>query len=325
MKIGVIGIGAIGGLMGGLIATNSNHDLIFCVNSEIKKLELVANGLTINLPQQNTNSNQKKIAINSSKFTVISKIEEMGPTWKKTCDIIFICTKSYSTLNAANMAKELISDTGYCISVQNGVGNENVISSAIGFESVLGGVITHGANIVDSTTINWAGIGEIIIGPMPLTKIKKKTIENITKLLNDAGLNASNVEDIRINLWSKLAINAAVNPLAAICGVKNGALLDQILFECACSAMFEVLIVARAVGIEVPDEFEMEGILYQILTSTKENRCSMLQDLMKGKNTEIDSICGEVVKRAEQFGIQTPVNSTLLAIIKGISLSNISD
>jgi len=325
MKIGIIGIGAIGGLVGGLIANKDNHNLIFCTNTEIQKLELIANGLTINLPQQNNNSNNDKLTIDSKKLTIVSNIKEINSPWKKSCDLILICTKSFSTLDATNMAEELISDTGYCISIQNGIGNENIISSVLGFESVLGGVITHGANKINSTTINWAGVGEIIIGPMPLTKIKKETIEEITKLLNDAGLNASNVLDIRINLWSKLAINAAINPLAAICGVNNGALLDQALFECACSSMFEVLTIAREIGINVPDNFEMVDLLNQILTATKENRCSMLQDLMKGKKTEIDSICGEVIKMAEPFGIQTPINSTLLAIVMGISLSNSID
>jgi 2-dehydropantoate 2-reductase len=317
MKIGIIGIGAIGGLIGGLIAKEDDNDLILCTNTEIQKLELIANGLTINLPQENN-----ELIIDTKKLTVVSSLNEIESSWKKSCDVILICTKSYSTLDATNIAKELISDMGYCISIQNGIGNENIISSALGFESVLGGVITHGANKINSTTINWAGIGEIIIGPMPLTKIKKETIEDITKLLNDAGLNASNVSDIRINLWSKLAINAAVNPLAAICGVNNGALLNQALFECACSSMFEVLNVAREIGVNVPDNFEMVDLLNQILIATKENRCSMLQDLMKGKKTEIDSICGEVIKRAEPFGVQTPVNSTLLALVMGISLSN---
>ncbi len=317
MNIGIIGIGSIGGLIGGLIAKEHNNNLILCTNTEIQKLELITNGLTINLPKENS-----ELKIDAKKLTVVSSLNEIESSWKKSCDVILICTKSYSTLDATKIAKELISDSGYCISIQNGIGNENIISSVLGFESVLGGVITHGANKINSTTINWAGIGEIIIGPMPLTKIEKETIEMITKLLNDSGLNASNVPDIRINLWSKLAINAAVNPLAAICGVNNGVLLNQALFECACSSMFEVLNVAREIGINVPDNFEMVDLLNQILISTKENRCSMLQDLMKGKKTEIDSICGEVIKKAEPFGIQTPINSTLLALVMGISLSN---
>ncbi|MAS62142.1 MAG: hypothetical protein CMA34_00460 [Euryarchaeota archaeon] len=320
MKIGIIGIGSIGGLIAGLIASKDEHELILYTNSNIQKLELITNGLTINIPERN-----KKIIIDQEKFTINSNDDEINSKWKKSCDLILICTKSFSTLNASKIAKNLISKNGSCISIQNGIGNENIISSILGFEPVLGGIITHGANKKDSTTINWAGQGEIIIGKMPLTKISNEVIDEITELLNDVGLNASNVQDIRLNLWSKLAINAAVNPLAAICGVKNGELLNPQLFECASSAMFEVLNVARGVGIEVPSNFEMLDTLTQILNSTKENKCSMLQDIMKGKKTEIDSICGEVIRKAEELGIQTPINSTLLAIISEISISHISD
>ena len=320
MKIGIIGIGSIGGLIAGLIASKDEHELILYTNSNIQKLELITNGLTINIPERN-----KKIIIDQEKFTINSNDDEINSKWKKSCDLILICTKSFSTLNASKIAKNLISKNGSCISIQNGIGNENIISSILGFEPVLGGIITHGANKKDSTTINWAGQGEIIIGKMPLTKISNEVIDEITELLNDVGLNASNVQDIRLNLWSKLAINAAVNPLAAICGVKNGELLNPQLFECASSAMFEVLNVARGVGIEVPSNFEMLDTLTQILNSTKENKCSMLQDIMKGKKTEIDSICGEVIRKAEEIGIQTPINSTLLAIISEISISHIID
>lgn len=320
MKIGIIGIGSIGGLIAGLIASKDEHELILYTNSNIQKLELITNGLTINIPERN-----KKIIIDQEKFTINSNDDEINSKWEKSCDLILICTKSFSTLNASKIAKNLISKNGSCISIQNGIGNENIISSILGFEPVLGGIITHGANKKDSTTINWAGQGEIIIGKMPLTKISNEVIDEITELLNDVGLNASNVQDIRLNLWSKLAINAAVNPLAAICGVKNGELLNPQLFECASSAMFEVLNVARGVGIEVPNNFEMLDTLTQILNSTKENKCSMLQDIMKGKKTEIDSICGEVIRKAEELGIQTPINSTLLAIISEISISHISD
>ncbi len=320
MKIGVIGIGSIGGLIAGSIANNEEHQLILFTNSEIQKFELVTNGLTLNILEKN-----QKINIDPEQFRIYSKNEKIDSEWENSCDLILICTKSFSTLEAANISKKLISNNGFCISIQNGIGNENIISSVLGFESVLGGIITHGANKENSTTINWAGQGEIIIGKMPLTKINNKTLDEVTKLLDDAGLNASNVQDIRSKLWTKLSINAAVNPLAAICGVKNGELLTPQLFNCASSVMFEVLNVARESGIDVPDNFEMVDLLTQILTSTKENKCSMLQDVMKGKRTEINSICGEVIKKAEQLGIPTPINSTLMAIISEISISHIND
>ncbi len=316
MKIAIIGIGSIGGLISGLIANLEEHDLLLCTKSNLQKLELISNGLTIK------NAENEQININSNDFTIISEIDSIDKNWRFSCDLILICTKSHSTQNASLLAKKLISKEGFCISVQNGIGNENVMSSIIGFDSVLGGVITHGANKINLSTINWAGKGELIIGKMPLTKIKQNKIDQIVSILNNAKLNTSFVEDIRINLWSKLSINAAINPIAAICGVTNGALIEQSLFECSCSAMFEVLDVARGIGIDVPNNFQMVDLLNQIISNTKENRCSMLQDIMNGKKTEIESICGEVIKNAEQIGIQTPVNTTLMSIVKGISLSN---
>ncbi len=318
MKIGIIGVGAIGGLIAGLIAKNTDNEVLLLTNTKIQKLKLITNGLSINIPHKN----EDVFKLKHDAFSIYSNEDKIDSKFLNKCDLVLICTKSNSTLNAAKIANELISENGYCISIQNGIGNENVISSIIGFERTLGGVITHGANRIDSTTITWAGIGEIIIGKMPLTKIKNEKFDEFTELLNNAELNASNISDIRPKLWSKLAINAAVNPLAAICGVTNGALLEPSLFECACSAMFEVLNVARHLEVEMPDNFEMVDLLSQILISTKENRCSMLQDLMNGKITEIDSICGEVIRRAEPLGIQTPINSTLMASISGISLSN---
>ena len=320
MKIGIIGVGSIGGLIAGLIANKQDNELILYTNSNIQKYELISNGLTINI-----NERKEQLKIDQKKFTIISYEDNIDKKWEKSCDLVLICTKSFSTLEASQIAKKLISKEGFCISIQNGIGNENIISSTLGFECVLGGIITHGANKENSTTINWAGYGEIIIGKMPLTKISNERINEITELLNHAGLNASNVQDIRLDLWSKLAINAAINPLASICGIKNGGLLNPKLFECASSAMFEVLDVARGIGIDVPNNFEMLDKLTEILTSTRENKCSMLQDIMKGKRTEIDSICGEVISKAEQLGIQTPINSTLMAIISEISILHISD
>lgn len=313
MKIGIVGIGSIGGLIAGLIANTKKHELVLFTNTEIQKLELITNGLTIKIPSKNDD-----LVLKQNVFSIYSK-DELSNYDSRKCDLVLICTKSNSTLNAAEITKEIISDNGYCISIQNGIGNENIISSIIGFNSVLGGVITHGANRINSTTINWAGIGELFFGSMPLTKIKNEKIEEIIEVFNDAELNASFFQDIRSKIWLKLAINAAVNPLASICGVKNGALLEPTLFESACSAMFEVLNVARELGIEIPDNFEMIEVLSNILNSTSENKCSMLQDIINGKTTEIDSICGEVIRKAEVHGIQTPINSILMAIVSGIT------
>ncbi|HJM87747.1 MAG TPA: ketopantoate reductase C-terminal domain-containing protein, partial [Candidatus Thalassarchaeaceae archaeon] len=122
-------------------------------------------------------------------------------------------------------------------------------------------------------------------------------------------------------LWHKLLLNVAINPLAAICGVRNGELLAQPeLHEQALSAMLEAAQVASAEGVDLSD-FDCFTELNRVLEATAANRCSMLQDVMAGRVTEIDSLCGEVVRRGEEYGIATPLNQQLLTLVRGIEHS----
>ncbi len=126
-------------------------------------------------------------------------------------------------------------------------------------------------------------------------------------------------------LWSKLLINVAINPLAAICGVRNGELLTRPdLHQQALDAMHEAASVALAEGVDLSD-FDLEVELDEVLAATAENRCSMLQDVMAGRSTEIGAICGEVVRRGEEHGIPTPLNQQLLTLVRGIEHSTQTD
>ena len=120
-------------------------------------------------------------------------------------------------------------------------------------------------------------------------------------------------------------INVAINPICAIAGVRNGA-LAQIpeLWEQSLEAMREAESVARASGVDL-GEMDNEEYLRKVVTSTSENRVSMLQDLMAGRKTEIDFLCGAVVSRGGELGIPTPRNEVLLALMRGIEMSQHHD
>jgi 2-dehydropantoate 2-reductase len=81
--------------------------------------------------------------------------------------------------------------------------------------------------------------------------------------------------------------------------------------------MIEASIIAKASGIDLDNDYLITK-LKKIIISTEKNRCSMLQDIMDGKKTEIDSICGVIVSKGESLGIPTPLNTMLCALIKGI-------
>jgi len=136
-----------------------------------------------------------------------------------------------------------------------------------------------------------------------------------------ANLNPIWSDDVKNIVWRKLLLNVAINPVCAIAGVRNGALLEvPELWDQAMAAMLEAAAVARASGVDL-GEVDFENHLRKVVETTSENRCSMLQDVMAGRATEIDSLCGAVVERGESFGIPTPANQSLHALVKGIERS----
>ena len=114
----------------------------------------------------------------------------------------------------------------------------------------------------------------------------------------------------------------AINPVCAIAGVRNGALLEvPELWEQAYSAMLEAATVAEASGADL-SELDLEGTLRKVAGATAQNRCSMLQDVMAGRQTEIDELCGAVVSLGESLGVATPRNEMLHALVRGIHISS---
>ena len=120
-------------------------------------------------------------------------------------------------------------------------------------------------------------------------------------------------------------INVAINPICSIAGIRNGALIEvPELWVQSLETMREAESVARASGVDL-GIMNNEEYLRKVVTATAENRVSMLQDLMSGRKTEIDVLCGAVVSKGEELGIPTPRNDILLALVKGIEMSQHHD
>ena len=161
----------------------------------------------------------------------------------------------------------------------------------------------------------------IILGSLEGKSPSSKTNDFIS-LLESSKLSPKWSEDIGKEIWIKLLINIAINPICAITGLRNGEILMQNdIWTQSYSTMLEASIIAKASGIDIDDN-DLISKLKLIIKSTEKNRCSMLQDIMNGKETEIDSLCGEIVSKGESLGIQTPLNAMLCALIKGIEKSS---
>ena len=133
-------------------------------------------------------------------------------------------------------------------------------------------------------------------------------VANIASLLTGAGIETSIVDDIRKEIWTKAMVNAAINPLATILRQKNGALRgDKGLLRMMEAVVEEGVLVAGARGIALSKK-EVFSRTLEVVDQTSENRCSMLQDVERGRRTEVDRMNGAIVDMGKISGIETPLN-----------------
>ena len=224
---------------------------------------------------------------------------------------VLVLVKSWQTGRAARQLAGCLSEDGLALTLQNGLGNREVLEQALGASRVALGVTTVGANLLGPGRVRPAGEGTITLG-------EHARIVPMVEALRKAGFTVESTSDPTSLLWGKLVINAAINPITALLGVANGELLERPEARLlAAAAAREAAEVALAQGIHLPypnPEAAVEGVAVR----TAVNRSSMLQDVQRGAPTEIDAICGAIVLAGEQCGVPTPVNRTLWLLVKAM-------
>ncbi|MDP6869193.1 MAG: 2-dehydropantoate 2-reductase [Candidatus Poseidoniaceae archaeon] len=296
MRIGVLGAGSIGGLIAAKLV-QKGYEVLVHSRGEHGAM-LAANGMKIR--------GHWEYEINPDDWIV--SLEEVGliPELKGWCDLAIITCKSKDTREMSKVASYVCN--GPVLSLQNGLGNIEIIEAEVGPHKVAGGTTTNAVFKSNTGEITWAGNGDLIIGG----RCGKQFIEILDSL------NAEHTEDLNKALWEKVLLNVAINPLAAICGINNGGLLETELLNQAESTMLEAANVARIEGVDLPDNQMLVDRLHSVIQATASNQCSMLQDIKSGKETEIEFLCGEVVKRGEKYGLPTPLNAMLLSQINAL-------
>ena len=213
------------------------------------------------------------------------------------------------------VAKHLLCNDGIVCSLANGLGHEERLVQTFGAHRVLAATTTHGAYRPEPGHVYWAGVGQVTIGPF-MHHHTEQSVEGLIQFLNEAGLQPQWEVDGRVLLWNKMLLNIAINPIAGLLGKENGALLEPMLFESAVSVMLEGAMIARAEGVRLANDDILIEQLRTVLEATRGNRCSMLQDIRSGRETEINALNGEICRRGEMVGLQTPLNHALASIIE---------
>ena len=299
MKTVIMGAGAMGSLFGGLL--NLSGEDVWLVDIWKENIDAMrSNGLKV--------EDRGKVQIIPVKAT--TDVASVGKA-----DLILFFVKTYQTEKAVSDVLVLQKENTVFLTLQNGLGNEEAICKQVDRRKVVLGVTGQGATLLGPGHIRHAGWGKTYVGELD-EKITDR-VTQIAQVFRKAGIETEVSSHIHDLVWEKLLVNVGINALAALTGLKNGQLLDYPetvrLMEALVSEAVEV---TRRKEIQI-DENPMNRVKV-VIEATRENRCSMGQDLDYKRRTEIDAINGAVVREAERLGILVPYNQMITDLIKVI-------
>jgi 2-dehydropantoate 2-reductase len=329
MRIAVIGAGAMGSLVAGLLQVAQALEPsieVWLVGAESSKAHLEAiqtNGLHLDLTAgalaQLTTKKDSPTSISASLKTPIFNLHvTQNPELAYPCDLAIILVKSYRTAQAAQQVAQLLAADGLAISLQNGLGNTDILGAVLGVEHSIQGTSLLGANLLGPAHVAVASLHATTIAvdvEMPLPQ--RHNLELLQKCFELVGVPLHFTDNLQSVLWAKLIINCAVNPVAALLDIPNGALLkSEATRQLMTAVAQEVVLVAHAYGVNLPfpDSHAPTHAMHAAEINS-DNFCSMLQDLRRGRPTEIEAINGAVVRIAESLGLTAPINQTLTQLI----------
>lgn len=328
VKIGFIGAGAIGSLFGGYLALAIQKDcsteiVFFARPDHVKAIN--REGLLIQKSSTILTIKNIKAFDNYNSYKGTTSLDN-----KDDFEYLFITTKTYNTIQAITAYKNLINSSKWIILLQNGIGNEDLVKNYVPREKLVRIVTSHGAILKQPGYILHTGDGFTKMGlAFPgvynndriKRKIDKSPLNRLKQLLDKSNIETEVVEEIIRYTWEKAFVNIGINAIGALTRLKNG---DLLKFESLRSLMMnvvkEALNVAKAHGLQFQEEKYID-LMFSVAKQTANNENSMLQDVIKGKPTEIDFLNGKVVDLAFSYGIEVPFNKILTYVIKGLEQS----
>ena len=302
MKICILGAGGMGSLYGAHLSTVPGNEvwLVDVFKAHVDKIN--SDGLCVECDGKDTYYKNVKAVTDSSEIGV--------------CDLVVIFVKGTATRAAIEANKNLIGEETMALTVQNGLGNAEVIGSIIGYDNVACGTTEQGARMLEPGKIldMNKGKGKTVIGDVH-GKVTPK-IEKVGEALKAAGFETYVSEDVSGLIWDKLIVNVGINGCSAAMNLtndENWTIPEANAIHVA--AVNEAIAVARAKGVKLSYEDPLAHVK-EVCGFTVGNQCSMLLDVLNNRPTEIDLINGAVVREGKKVGVPTPVNEVIVNIVK---------
>jgi 2-dehydropantoate 2-reductase len=235
----------------------------------------------------------------------------------RDAELVLFSVKSPDTEQAARDLAPYLRDAALIVSLQNGVDNVERMRRMAALDPIAA-VVYVASSMPDPGRVKHGGRGDLLIGDLPgrAGPTRPDLLARVSAWFEAAGVPCRVSADVEADLWTKLILNAGLNPVSAIARATYGEavaipegreLIKQLVNECVA--------VARAGGVGLPPNDYVETV-WRFAESVSHVYSSTAQDLERGKPTEIDALNGFVVRRGAELGVPTPVNQALVALVK---------
>lgn len=290
MEVLVLGAGALGSLVGGLLARV--HDVTL-VGRDPHMRRVREDGLRI---EGELEAHVRPRAVTDGR--------------DRTATLALVTTKAYDVDDAARVLATGEYDAVCALS--NGLVEERLVAALD--TTVLAGTATYGARLVEPGRVRCTGVGEIAVGT--LADGPHPVVERVRSALADAGVEAVAEPAMPRRRFEKLAVNAGINGPSALARLDNGTTLSGPAGAVAREAAREVARLARAEGVALADD-EAVAAVEGVAADTAANRSSMHEDVVHGRRTEVDAVYGAVLDRAADTAVAVPTCRALAGLLRG--------
>ncbi|MCF8057485.1 MAG: 2-dehydropantoate 2-reductase [Desulfocapsa sp.] len=303
MKIAIVGSGAIGRLFGAFLAKGGHEVILVDVDQRVID-EINRSGIGLmELGESNPDT------VNKLPVQAVS-----DPSTISDCDLVLLTVKSHATLTAAKSVLHLIGESSPILTLQTGLGNIETLEKLVSPQHIIGAFTFMSATALGNSRVRHGGMGKTYLGE--LNGDFSPRLEKVCEVFNDCGLMNQMVHRIVGRLWCKVIVYSAINPVSSILKIPNGNLLSQMESVTLMKKLLdEGKMVADACAIDLvyPDLYEL---LFDACNKSSNNLSSMLQDLLNDRPTEINAQNGALCRFAEEKGVSTPTQQTMVQLIK---------
>lgn len=306
MRLAVVGAGAMGGSLAGH-AARAGHDVTVVDVSPAVVDHVRAHGLRVAAPE--------------GPFTATVHVTD-DPSTAGPADVVVLFVKAQHTEAASRGLRQLTGPATAVVTLQNGWGNADRIARYIPEDQLVVGVTYNSCTASGPGQVLHSGRGPTVVGPFSGTDTRPAG--RAADLLNSSGWAAEVSGEVRTEIWKKLVLNTATLPTAALSRLNAGALGEPgELRDLVDGLAAETVAVAAAQGLGI-DLAERVSAIHGVLERAGAGRASMLQDVLAGRKTEVETVNGAVVAAGAAHSVPVPLNRAMVALVHGLERSYLS-